>query len=218
MKKIIALIASVFLGTAVFADDYINITVPFNLGVHYQRNEIIDSVTLEKTDQDYDEELFSIGVTGEYFKTVAGPFGFGVKGGLYFGDGNCDYEFDRDWIEYDSLFGASVALGAGWVFGDTTKKKITIYPVVFRHDMLSDGEYTDYKKSVPDASLDTLGLNVCFSWQWGEVSSHGFEIGFGFDYWSRLKYDDTVIDTDDWFGFNLNIGYKYSFNLSAARQ
>lgn len=194
------------------ASDYLNFTIQLSGESHSQRD--VNSNT-----QSYNEQSSgSVGFTAEYLHSLQQDGNFLVGGlfGFYSGETSVGYSstyFDTEYQSIELKFAPSI----GWAFGDTTKKKINIYPLTYSHSFLFDGYLNDNTQiSTKNASIDSLGIGFDFSFQWGQADiQNGFTFGFGWDWLSIFKLDGTSIGRKNGTisGFNARIGYKISFDM-----
>ncbi|MBQ0051391.1 MAG: hypothetical protein KBT11_04935 [Treponema sp.] len=223
MKRLFAFLMLGFFSLADgFSDDYLNFTVGFPFGYHFQDGDYELEYLDEKNDpviviSDGFNLQFCVDFrfTAEYFHSFGeSSFGLGAKVGASRGVMMGEfYDFLADFDSTGFLF----APGIGWVFGETTKKKINIYPCLFQYYKLTNGETGDEcdgNKNVklPDSSVFALRTGASFSWQWGSKFQNGFELGFNVDWCNWMKFGDCDVVSGG-SGIEFYLAYKFSIGL-----
>lgn len=211
-KKIISAILAFSLTLSAMASSYLNFTIPLSTGFHSQNDVESDYYSSNE------ESGKTIGLNAEYLRSVdESSFVFGGLLGFHSGEMSVNYDKTYFDTKYENIT-LKFAPAIGWAFGDTTKKKINIYPLAYTHSFLFDGYLKDSTSiDAKNASVDSLGIDFDFSFQWGQNKiQNGFAFGFGWDWLSIFKLDGTKIGRKDgtFSGFNIRIGYKLSFDMS----
>lgn len=218
MKKII-ISALLLAGMAcAFAESHLNFTVPLKMSmfINSEKYDYEDSLGIYERTRAGVEVPFTIGATAEYLYTFGeGPFGIGAKIGGEIGAVGMAIDIEDHYFEFSgSAAGWNIAPSLGFVFGDTTKKQITIYPIGFGSYSLTNlKDKDDDRIELKDSTIETLKSGAAFSWQWGSKVLNGFEIGFNVLWNSILKIDDKKYFDKAGYGFDFHAAYKLTLDF-----
>lgn len=216
MKKVIISVLLLACMTGSFAKSYLNFTARENISIFFcsKTDDSADDNEIYNNSSTGLIEQITIGATAEYlYKFDESPFAIGAKAGGDIGSARINIDIsDEERLFNGSSAGWNIAPAFGFIYGDTTKKQITIYPIGYEFYSFTELKDSNNFK-LKDSFLGLFKIGSTFSWQWGSKVYNGFEIGFNILLNPVLKVDGKNYFNTEGMGIDFHAAYKLTLDF-----